>query len=127
LREALLSNVDQKKAGGEAPASTGGNPMTQRPKPAMDWPGVIAELHRQGMTLTELGIRNGINPNTIRRLKSVKHYPSQKVVAEFLGVEPETIWPDRYPKGKPRILDIKKFPRVASQIDGSPADKKDVA
>ena len=31
-----------------------------RKQPKMDWPGIVAELHRQGMTLTELAVRNGL-------------------------------------------------------------------
>lgn len=88
--------------------------MSQRPKPAMDWPGIVAEIHRQGMTLTELAKRNGLPETACRKVSSQSHYKAQQVIAEFLGYKPEQLWPDRYPKGKPRILDTKKFPPVAS-------------
>lgn len=101
--------------------------MTQRPTPAMDWPSIVAELHRQGMTLTELAKRNGLPETACRRIPSQGHYKAQQVLAEFLGHKPEDLWPERYPKGKPRILDTKKFPPVASQKGDAPADKRDAA
>lgn len=93
----------------------------------MDWPGVIAELHRRGMTLTELAKRNGLNPNVFRQVKSRTSYKVQKIIADFIGQKPEDIWPTRYPKGKPRILDTVKFPRVASQNADLPADERAAA
>ncbi len=100
--------------------------MTKQ-KPAMDWPGVIAELHRRGMTLTELAKRNGHNPNVFRQVKSRTLYKVQKIIADFLGQKPEDIWPARYPIGKPRILDTVKYPPLASQNADEPADKRAAA
>jgi len=101
--------------------------MNQRPEPAMDWPGIVAEVHRQGMTLTELAKRNGLPETACRKVSSQGHYKAQQVIAEFLGYKPEQLWPDRYPKGKPRILDTKKFPPVASQKDGASTDRSAAA
>lgn len=98
-----------------------------RKQPKMDWPGLVAELHRQRMTLTELALRNGLPANACRRVKTVSHYPAQEVIADFLGCAPEDLWPDRYPRGGPRILDRTKFPPVASQKTTVSADKKDAA
>lgn len=101
--------------------------MNQRPRPALDWPGIVAELHRQGMTLTELAIRNGLHRAVCRQVKDRTNYKGQKVIADFLGMKPEELWPDRYPKGKPKILDTVKFPPVASQNAGAPADERAAA
>ncbi len=101
--------------------------MTQRPGRAMDWPGIVAELHRQGMTLTELAKRNGMPAGACRKVPSQPHYKAQQVIAEFLGEKPEALWPERYPRGKPRILDTVKYPPVASQNVTEPADKADAA
>lgn len=94
------------------------------PKPAIDWPGVVAELHRNGMTLTALAIRNGLNPNVFRQVKSRTSFKAQKIIADFIGRKPEDIWPTRYPKGKPRVLDTVKYPPVASQKAAAPADRR---
>ena len=101
--------------------------MSNRPPPQMDWPGIVTELHRQGMTLTELARRNGLPEGACRKVPSQGHYKAQQVIAEFLGTEPEALWPDRYPKGKPRILDTKKYPPVASQKHRSDKDNQRVA
>ena len=93
----------------------------------MDWPAVLAELHRQGMTLTELARRNGISPKAAARVKSTTNYKAQQAIAEFLDRKPEDLWPNRYPIGKPRILDRTKFPLVASQKAPQSADTKDAA
>lgn len=98
-----------------------------RKQQKMDWRGIVAELHRQGMTLTELAIRNGLPAGACRKIPTVRHYPAQEVLAKFLGYAPEDLWPDRYPRGGPRILDTKKFPPVASGKKPVRADEKDAA
>ena len=96
-------------------------------KPAIDWPGGVAELHRNGMTLTELAIRNGRNPNVFRQVKSRPNFKDQQIIADFIGRKPEDIWPTRYPKGKPHVLDTAKFPPMASQKATATADRKAAA
>lgn len=101
--------------------------MTKTPEPKLDWQGIVAEVHRQGMTLTELARRNGLPDSACRKVQNQGHYKAQQVIAEFLGYKPEELWPTRYPKGKPRILDTAKFPPVASQKAAVLADKKAAA
>ena len=101
--------------------------MTKRPEPALDWHGIRAAVQRQGMTLTELARRNGLAENACRRVSYQPHYPAQEVIAAFLGMKPEELWPDRYPKRTARILDTTKYPPVASQKSPAPADRKAVA
>lgn len=96
--------------------------MAQR-KPKLEWREVVARLHMAGMTLTELARRNDIPIGSCRRVKSQTHYKAQAAIAEFIGEKPEDLWPDRYPQGKPRILDINKFPPVASAKGGNGNDK----
>lgn len=96
-------------------------------QPALDWHGIKAELHRRGMTLTELAKRSGMDPSTCRKVRSRTHYGAQDVIASFIGRKPEDLWPERYPKGKPSILDSAKFPPVASQKSGDVADSRRVA
>ncbi|MGR3822496.1 MAG: helix-turn-helix domain-containing protein [Salipiger marinus] len=101
--------------------------MGKKPAPALDWPAIKAEVHRRGMTLTELAKRTGLPDTACRRVSTVTHYGGQKAIAEFIGYKPEQLWPDRYPKGKPRILDTNKFPPLASQKVGAHADKERAA
>lgn len=99
----------------------------KKQEPVMDWPAVLAEIHRRGMTLTELAKRNGMNPPVFRQVKSRTNHKAQQIVADFIDQKPENIWPSRYPKGKPRILDTAKYPPVASQKDGCNADVRSAA
>lgn len=101
--------------------------MGKKPEPALDWPAIKAEVHRRGMTLTELARRHGFPETACRKVSTVRHYGGQQAIAEFIGYKPEQLWPDRYPKGKPRILDTNKFPPVASQKASSNVDKRNVA
>ena len=79
------------------------------------------------MTLLELARRNGLPIGSCGRVKGQTHYKAQQAIADFIGHKPEDLWPERYPKGKPRILDTKKFPPVASQKHDAPADKRSAA
>lgn len=95
--------------------------------PVMDWPGIVAELHRNGMTLTGLAHMNGLNPAIFRQTKSRTNYNAQKIIADFIDHKPEDLWPSRYPKGKPRVLDTNKYPRATSQKSQQSADNRTAA
>jgi Ner family transcriptional regulator len=99
----------------------------QQQEPVMDWPAVVAAIHRQGMTIDALAKMNDIPRKGAARVRSTTHYKMQQVIAEFLGHKPEDLWPSRYPKGKPRILDTSKYPDAAKEIAQPGADKKDAA
>lgn len=96
-------------------------------KPKMEWPEILAKLHLGGMTLTELARRNDIPAGSCTRVKGQTHYKAQQAIADFIGERPEDLWPDRYPKGKPRILDRTKFPPVASQKALAATDSREAA
>lgn len=99
----------------------------KKTQPAMDWPAIKAEVHRRGMTLTALAERNGLHPTACRKVNTRTHYAAQDLIAAFIDQKPESLWPDRYPKGKPRILDTNKFPPVASAKGRSGNDKAEAA
>ncbi|MBC9246705.1 helix-turn-helix domain-containing protein [Paracoccus sp. 11-3] len=100
--------------------------MTKR-KPVMDWPAVVAEMHRRGMTMTELAKRNDLPVGSCRRVKGQTHYKAQQLIADFIGQKPEDLWPDRYPQKKSRILDTVKYPPVSSQKSDEGTDSRKVA
>lgn len=78
-------------------------------KPTMDWDAIKAEVHRRGMTLTELASRSGLHPSILRKVKSMTHYAGQDALASFIDQKPEDLWPDRYPKKTSSIFDSKKW------------------
>jgi len=99
----------------------------QAKEPKMDWSSIVAAIHREGMTLQELSKRSGLYKNTCGKVKTMTSYKAQKAIADFLGEKPEDLWPSRYPKGGPRILDTNKFTPVDSQKAPVATDKRAVA
>lgn len=79
------------------------------------------------MTMTEFARRNGLPVGSCGRVKGQTHHKAQEAIAEFIGYKPEDLWPDRYPKGKPRILDTTKYPPVNSQKSSQDADNRSAA
>lgn len=81
--------------------------QTPHKKPAQktDWhpADVVAALRKAGWSLRKLSAANGYAPTSA---KEALHRPWPKVerlIAEAIGVEPETIWPARYdPQTRPR-------------------------
>ena len=96
-------------------------------EPKLDWPGIVAELHRRGMTLGELSSRIGLTRSACGKVKDLPNYKAQQAIADIIDEKPEDLWPSRYPKGGPRILDTKKYPPVDSQKANASADKSAAA
>lgn len=90
--------------------------------PAMDWEAIKAEVHRRGMTLTELAVRSGLHPSILRKVKTMTHYPGQEALAAFINQKPEDLWPKRYPKKSSGILDTAKWPPLESQNSNASTD-----
>lgn len=57
---------------------------------------IVAELHKRGITLRKLAAQHGVKgPSVVRALRE-RCLPSERRIAEALGVSPQTIWPTRY-------------------------------
>ncbi|MCA1492733.1 helix-turn-helix domain-containing protein [Ensifer sp. NBAIM29] len=96
-------------------------------KPVMDWQAIKAEVHRRGMTLTELAVRSGFHSSLLRKLNTVTHYEGQAALAAFIDQKPEKLWPTRYPKKHSGILDSAKWPPLESQKSNTAADMRAAA
>lgn len=72
--------------------------MSQKEDLHADWhpEDIKAELHKRGLSLAELGRRNGYADGSFKSVLRTKSKPPQQIVACALGVPPETIWPSRY-------------------------------
>lgn len=93
-------------------------------KPVMDWQAIKAEVHRRGMTLTELAVRNDFHCSLLRKLNTTTHYKGQDVLAAFIDQKPEDLWPTRYPKKSSGILDSAKWPPLESQKSNASIDMR---
>lgn len=101
--------------------------MSSARRPKLSWLQIKLAVHEQGMTLTELAIRNGFHPSLIRKLKTATHYRAQQALADFIGRRPEDLWPSRYPQGKPSILNTKKWPSLESQKSNGASGMREAA
>lgn len=63
---------------------------------------IKAAIRMRGKTMSELSIANGYHESTVRQVLR-KPWPAiERLVADFLGVDPQEIWPERYgPDGMP--------------------------
>lgn len=57
---------------------------------------VIAALHKRGWSISKLARRKGLHPSTVRSALDKPYPKSERLIADAIGVAPETIWPERY-------------------------------
>mgnify|MGYP003633137731 CR=1 FL=1 len=69
--------------------------MTNAHKP-MDRHAIVAEIHRCGSSLRKLAKANGLETSACAVALSRGHRAGERVIADFLGVSPASLWPDRY-------------------------------
>jgi Ner family transcriptional regulator len=65
-----------------------------------DWPRdyIIAELHRRGLTLSQLSIENGYVRDSVREALDRPYPKCEAIIGRALKVSPSIIWPTRYRK-----------------------------
>ncbi|MBV5349838.1 helix-turn-helix domain-containing protein [bacterium] len=80
---------------------------------------ILCEIHERGMTLQKLALRNDRNPNSFRLIWKRPNIINERIIAEFIGVPVEELWPERYPKSSSRIFDSKKWGEIEGQKNGS--------
>lgn len=72
--------------------------MAKKPAP-QDWhkADIIAAVHRRGTTLRQLAMDNGYSYQSTAAQAFHRPYPKlERIIAEFLGIPPQQIWPSRY-------------------------------
>lgn len=63
---------------------------------------IIAAIKNRGVTLRALAEKHGLSPAAISVALSRPWPRVEKIIGEAIGVEPQKIWPPRYPsKGLP--------------------------
>ncbi len=64
----------------------------------MDWhrADIIAALRKAGWTLRQLSIHHGYSPDALKTALQRPWPKAESLIAETLGVSPQTIWPTRY-------------------------------
>ena len=76
-------------------------------------PKIKCALEERGMTLTGLADLKGINHSVMRNVWTRGSRRAEKALAEFLGVKPAELFPDRYPIRKSRLLSAENEALIA--------------
>ncbi|TCT37465.1 helix-turn-helix domain-containing protein [Martelella mediterranea] len=91
------------------------------------WKRILWQIHERGMTLEQLALRNGRNPNSFRKVSRQKNSIDQQIIADFIGADAKELWPDRYPQTKSRIYDSRKWGPLESQKSDDVSDSRRAA
>lgn len=75
---------------------------------------IKAEIRKKGCSMARLAQMSGVAPQNLSiALRANTSSRAEKIIADFIGVHPSTIWPSRYDgKGKRILLRTRK--RVAA-------------
>lgn len=68
-------------------------------RPVTDWhpEDIKAEIRKRGVSVAELARANGYHsPRTFMNVLRMPYPKVERIIAEFLEVEPQAIWPSRY-------------------------------
>lgn len=57
---------------------------------------IVAALHKQGVSLSQLSIDAGLSPSTLRNALRAPYPRAEEIIAQAIGVTPQEIWPSRY-------------------------------
>ena len=57
---------------------------------------IIAAMREKGSTLAQLSIDAGLHPRTLGNALERKYPKGEKIIADFIGIPPQEIWPERY-------------------------------
>ena len=57
---------------------------------------IIAAIREKGSTLAQLSIDAGLHPRTLGNALERKYPKGEKIIADFIGIPPQEIWPESY-------------------------------
>ena len=57
---------------------------------------IIDAIREKGSTLAQLSIDAGLHPRTLGNALERKYPKGEKIIADFIGIPPQEIWPERY-------------------------------
>ncbi|SUT89912.1 helix-turn-helix domain-containing protein [[Pasteurella] aerogenes] len=59
---------------------------------------IVAAIKEKGSTLAKLSENAGLHPRTLGNALDRKYPKGEKIIADFIGMTPQEIWPSRYPE-----------------------------
>ena len=80
-----------------------GGRSAERPVSLKSGERVLAALKKRGQSLAGLSVANGYHPTAAGKALKLPWPAMEQIVADALGLTPQTIWPSRYDEeGSPR-------------------------
>ena len=79
---------------------------------------IKAALEKRGWTLRKLAESHDVAPTAVKKALRERNLPSEKRIAEAIGVPAKDIWPSRYNPDGSRT-DLRKVTRRGSAVNGN--------
>ena len=77
---------------------------------------IKAAIRKTGSTLKSLSRLHGYDDSAVHKALKQQWPAVERIIADFLGIPPTTLWPDRYhADGTPRILRKRGRPVTAKE------------
>lgn len=57
---------------------------------------VVAALHKRGLTMRKLAAQHQVSQPAVTKALRERNLPSEKRIADAIGIPPQVIWPSRY-------------------------------
>lgn len=91
------------------------------PQRSRDWhrEDVKAAVRKRGTTIASLAAAHNLKPSALLRTLAVPRETGEQIIAKFLGVPPQRIWPSRYHKNGQR-----KRPQPRENYNRAPCGSK---
>jgi Ner family transcriptional regulator len=89
---------------------------------------IKAAVRKQGTNLSELSLANDLPEHACRHALQYPYFAAELVIAEFLGVSPRQIWPDRYtPTGETKHPPRSRHPQHTAAPSPTHCQKTEAA
>ena len=88
----------------------------KRPRRRWDKYAIKAAVHRRGKSLRQLALDSGLEPSACRVALIRHHAAGEQAIADFLGISPRVLWPERSRPGS----DSQKRSTPAGRAAASP-------
>lgn len=79
---------------------------------------IVAALHKRGITLRKLGAAHGITGRAVTHALRERNLPSERRIAEAIGIPAQNIWPSRYNPDGSRA-NLRKVTRRGRAVNGN--------
>lgn len=79
---------------------------------------VVAALHKRGITLRKLATQHSVSGEAVVKALRERNLPSEKRIADAIGISPQDIWPTRYNPDGSRT-DLRKLTRTVRRVNGN--------